>query len=328
MLGKIFSLLIYIPLGIVLLLLATFVFDVLHVYLHRFAASRNKTLRAIGALHTTHHQFLDTDLHIHDALIASNVWRHVLPEFITQVLVTLALSVVFPLPAIVIALLIEGAVLIFIMWGRPGIDVNHKNVEQLKAYRPLYFCVPEYHLLHHVYPTAYFSSWIKTLDHCLGTGTALQGRRVLLTETQTDFPRALTSELQHEGALIVTADNKDAEKSADVLVLCHKPLSPADYQTRVEQFYQLHQHRKIPVEVWALVTDTEFSDVPQSTYANYAKKLFIEGKVVYRHLVADGYLTKARLAKGIVRNIQRGFNYVPARFNLSMLKHYGQFVLK
>lgn len=333
MLVTIFSSLLYIPLGIVLLLLATIAFDVLHVCLHRFTVSSNKTLRALGALHTTHHQFLDTELRIQDGLVASNVWRHVLPEFVVQLLVTLGLSVIFPVPAVIVALFIETGIFVFIMWGTPGIDINHKNIGQLKAYRPLYFCVPEYHLLHHVYPVAYFSSWIKTLDHCLGTGTALQGRRVLLTETKTDFSLALAAELQRFGAVILSSDkkdsdNKDAGKSADILVLCHKPLPETDYQTKLEQFYQLHQSRKIPVEVWALVADTEFLDASQSAYAQFAKKLFSAEKVIYRHLVADGFPGDAGQVKKMVRNIRRGFNYVPVRFDIAMLKHYWQFVLK
>jgi hypothetical protein len=334
---KIFTFLINIPLGILLLLLATIGFDVLHVCLHQFAQSSNTILKKIGALHTTHHQFLDTDLRIHESLMASNVFRHVIPEFIVQVAVTLALMPVFPIEAVVVAFIIELAVFIFIMWGKPGFDVNHKYISQLKAYRPMYFCVPEYHLLHHVNPTAYFSSWIKTLDHLSGTGTALFGRRVVLAGAGTDFAETLAYELNRAGAHVNWLDVKTSPQSdsaaaafqhADILVLCHKPATGWDYRNIIEQFSQLHRHRRIPVEVWALVSNNEFADPVLSIYAQYAKQLFARGDIIYRHLIADGDNCDSQAAKSLLKRIRRGFNYVPARYTAALLKHYWQFVLK
>jgi len=322
MVVKIFTFLPNIPLGILLLLLATIVFDVLHILLHRLARSNSPFLQKLGALHTTHHCFLDTDLRIHEELMMSNVYSHVIPEFIVQVAVTLALIPVFPLQAVWVALAIEVAVFVFIMWDKPGFDVNHKAIDQLKAYRPMYFCVPEYHLLHHVYPSAHFSSWIKTLDHLLCTGMALQGRRVFLTG-ETVFARKFAQELENYGVVIV-----HAQQDADILLLCHKPESSNDYQGRVEHFYKLHSQRRIPVEVWALVADKEFADKNLSAYAQFAQTLFNAEKVIYRHLVADGYESDPGLVKNLLKGIRRGFNYVPARCDIAMLKHYGQFVLK
>jgi hypothetical protein len=329
MIVKIFMFLINIPLGILLLLLATLGFDVLHVCLHRLAQSSNSLLKKIGALHATHHQFLDTNLRIHENLVASNVFRHVIPEFIVQLLVTLAMIPIFPMMAVAVALAIELAVFVFIMWGKPGFDVNHKHIKQLKAYKPLYFCVPEYHLLHHAYPVAYFSSWIKTLDHLLCTGTALQGRRVLLTETESEFARAAINELQQAGAIINCLNTETSQKNqltdavlkqADILVLCHKPLTDSDYSDLAERFSRLQLHRRLPVEVWALADTNERS--------GFAKKLSGREDFIYRHLVAEGYSSDSAQAKKLLKGVRRGFNYVPVRYNLATLKHYWQFVAR
>ena len=39
-------------------------------------------------------------------------------------------------------------------------DVNHRAIASLRAYRPMAFCLPPYHALHHASPDAHFSSWI------------------------------------------------------------------------------------------------------------------------------------------------------------------------
>jgi len=186
-------------LGIVLLLLATLVFDVIHVALHRFAHSAKPLFARIGALHTVHHEFLDRDLRIHEERMLANVLHHVIPEFIVQLLVTASLAAFFPWVSVVIAFVLETAVVVFILWGKPGIDVNHKHVDQLKPYEPMYFCVPEYHLLHHVYPDAFFSSWIKTLDHVLGSGISLKRRRVLMTDNVQPVSAAFATQLHEAG---------------------------------------------------------------------------------------------------------------------------------
>ena len=159
--------LIALGLGIFLLLIASLTFDVVHVCLHQFSSSRWPLLRWIGGLHSVHHEFLDRNLRIHEDRITANVWCHVIPEYVVQVTVTACLGALLQLPllAIILGVTLETLVFLLIMKPTPGFDVNHRHVDRLKAYRPLYFCVPEYHLLHHVYPDAYFGSWIKREFH-------------------------------------------------------------------------------------------------------------------------------------------------------------------
>jgi hypothetical protein len=315
--------------GIGLLLLATLVFDVVHFSLHRCASSSHRMLRAAGALHDVHHRFLDTRLCIHRELIAANAWCHVVPEFLVQVTVTCLLGMFFSKEALMVALGIEILVFLLIIKPTPGFDINHHPIDQLKAYRPLYFCVPEYHLLHHVYPRAYFSSWIKTLDHLLGTGVCLQDRTVYITGRDTVFGKRLAEKMQEAGCRLMPADSKSADlHAADILVLCHHPESNDDYQRMVESYCQMHKAAKTPGEIWALSQQDEFSRPASAAYAAFARRLFSAEQVIYRHLVACHTHPDAHAADALLHKIRKGFNYVPERWSAAMLKHYGQFVLK
>jgi hypothetical protein len=314
-------------LGIVLLLCATIVFDVIHVLLHRFAHSRFPWLARVGALHTVHHEFLDRDLCIHEDKLWANVFHHVVPEFVVQLIVTVTLAPLFPTVSVVTALAIECGAFLFIMWGKPGIDVNHKHVEQLKAYQPLYFCVPEYHLLHHVYPDAHFSSWVKALDHFLGTGLSLRNRKVFMTGTSTPLARALRERLQDAGCIVNMFDANEvadpaccnaALQQAGILVLCHSA-SAENYFRWTTRFYELHKTDRFPVEVWALDSGDNFPE---------AKKWFSTGKVIYRVLLADDKYSPVKNAQRLLHNLRRGLNFVPASFSPALIKRYGQFVLK
>jgi hypothetical protein len=326
-LTSIVTYLLEIGLGIVLLLCATIVFDVIHVLLHRLAHSHSLWLARVGALHMVHHEFLDQDLCIHEDKLWANVFHHVVPEFVVQLIVTAALAPLFPMVSVVTALAIEGGAFLFIMWGNPGIDVNHKQVEQLKAYQPLYFCVPEYHLLHHVYPDAHFSSWIKALDHFLGTGLSLCGRKVLMTDTASALPNALRDVLQHADCIVNSLDVNEvtdlthceaALRETAILLLCHSA-SAENYSRWTKHFYELHQADRFPVEVWAL---------DQCDDLAVTRQWFSAGKVIYRLLLADDQKSSVKNAQRLLHNLRRGLNFVPASFSPVLMKRYGQFVLK
>jgi len=319
----------HVPAGIVLLLLATIVFDVVHFLLHQWENSSHPLLKAASALHGVHHQFLDRDLRIHREFIAANAWCHVIPEFLVQVLVTCLLGIFFSGTAVAVALSLELLVFLLIIKPTPGFDVNHHPVEKLAAYRPLYFCVPEYHLLHHVYPQAHFSSWIKTLDHLLGTGICLQGRQAVISGMDTPFGKQLAIRLQQAGCRLIPPTPNHADlQMADILVLCHDAASASGYRDMIETYCRIHADRRKPVEVWAVSHMDEFSTPETAAYARFARPLFSAQKVIYRHLVAGNKNPDARSADVLLRKVKKGFNYVPECWSLATLKHYGQFVLK
>jgi hypothetical protein len=322
-------------LGVLLLLLGTLAFDVLHVLLHRWLTSRWSLLRRLAGLHEVHHQFLDRDLHIHEDLIRANVFCHVIPEYLVQVGVTVGLGLLLqlPLPAIVVALALETLVFGLIMKPTPGFDVNHRPVDRLRAYRPQYFCLPEYHLLHHVYPDAYFGSWLKTLDHLLATGTAIEGRKVALTGGGSECGQALRRGLLSDSSIVEVDDSLLDNKGelarvlqdADILVLCHADDVGTSYRDIIELYHGQHQERRVPVEVWAVSGPDEFRH--NSPFATYAKALFRAGKVIYRHLVIPSDPSPADLS-ALQRRIRQGYNYVAARWDAATCRHCLHFLAK
>ncbi len=334
----------HIGLGLLLMLLATFVFDIIHVLLHILANSRWAWLKAIGDLHTVHHEFLDEDLRIHEDKIPANVRCHVIPEFITQIVVTTPFFLVFPPLSVVVALGIEVLTFVLIMRGTPGFDLNHRYVDKLVAYQPSVFCMPEYHLLHHVYPTAYFGSWIKALDYLLRSGTAFKKRKVVITGCEYPFAAHLSDLLEKQGSVVIRLTGNQPEQDKDmaalleeanILVLCHQQTHENSYANLARQFCDIHQDRSIPMEIWALAAQNEFSDNSQydqelgysAAFVPKARYLFTSDRAIYRHIVADGVYTPERKAKAVMRRIRRGFNYVPASINAQILWHFLRFIL-
>lgn len=312
--------------GFALLLLSTLVFDVLHLLLHRFALSTHPVLAALGNLHQVHHRFLDQRLRIHEEYVAANVWCHVIPEFLVQVLVTLAIGHFFPQAAVWVALALETLVFVLIMKPTPGFDINHHPVDKLQAYRPLYFCVPEYHLLHHVYPEAHFSSWIKTVDHLCGTGLSLKGRTVALTtaaDTPHSFERWMEQWLVAQGAdclfLSARSTSTASLQRAQILLLCHDPEAGKDYNKWIHTFSHLHRDDRIPVEVWALSSERGNTAAARHWYGSE--------QLVYRQLVLPPQPATADFHQ-LGRRLLKGYNYVPARWNGASLRYYGRLVLK
>ncbi|MEE8580964.1 MAG: hypothetical protein V3T33_05170 [Myxococcota bacterium] len=55
------------------------------------------------------------------------------------------------------AIALHTGIFLYILRCR-GLDLNPRPIRVLRAYRPSYFCLPEYHALHHVYPNAHLSS--------------------------------------------------------------------------------------------------------------------------------------------------------------------------
>lgn len=315
-------------LGIFLLLLGTLAFDALHILLHRWLSSRWSLLRRLGSLHGVHHAFLDRDLRIHEDLIRANVFCHVIPEYLVQVCVTVSLGSLLQLPslAIAIALTLETLVFGLIMKPTPGFDVNHRHVDRLRAYRPQYFCLPEYHLLHHVYPDAYFGSWLKTMDHLLASGIAIESRKVALTGGTSECGQALRRGMLAKSSILDIGDDRltstgkliQALQDVDILVLCHKDDSNESYRDIIELYYGLHRERRLPVEVWAVTTPDEFRS--NRPFATYARRLFRAGKVIYRHLVIPPDPRPGELVN-LQRRILRGYNYVAARWDLETCRH-------
>lgn len=350
--------------GLLIFLGSTVAFDVIHYLLHAAAKSSSPLLRRVGALHAVHHAFLDRSLVIHRELLGANITHHVIPEFLTQASFSLLLLSFLPSRPVFVALSVQSVVFLSILSTR-GMDINHRSIARLRAYRPTYFCVPRYHALHHVHPDAYFSSWIKLFDHLAGTGVSLAGRRVAITGGEAGFGAALRKRLEDLGVSRVTAlepgrdcDLADASRLApvlrdvDILVLAHglgrgdaSSAGCTSYVAAIETFARVAAKRRTPIEVWGLGSEWERwgrsdrrgsgSVRARRAFARHARRYYVDERVIYRHLVAgkmrsgagEGRLTPRRAAAMACFFIERGYNFVPVTLTGVALLYFPRFLL-
>ncbi len=323
------QILIAVPQVLALFLASTVAFDVVHYALHVAARSRHRVLRAVGGLHEVHHRFLDRELHLHPEMLRRNLLCHVIPEYLTQVSASLALLFVFPQGIVLATLGLQTAVFAGILACR-GIDVNHRPRTRIPAYRPLWFCLPEYHALHHAYPRAHYSSWIKLFDQVMGTGVDLVGRRVAILGGATPFGAALASALRREGVgelvaleeVCAGSEAEDAMDAAlarcDVLLLARTAEegaeAPGSRSALIDRFARVRRERLLPGEVWAEA---------EPGLGARARRDYGDPDFLYRHIVvtdppsADPSPAARRAARTALFWIRRGFHYVPTRLSLA-----------
>ncbi len=285
--------------GIPLVFLAsTIAFDVVHWGLHRAHGSRFALLDRAGALHATHHAFLDGELRVHEELIGANLRRHVIPEFLTQAAFAAALLgllwlwPILPWTVVGGAFAIQVVVFALIMRAR-GLDVNHRGHEKLDAFRDGFFCMPEYHALHHVHPQAHFSSWIKALDQMLGTGLSLEGRRIAFVGEGGAALAALRARLEAAGARSVDVRD-EAEGRAEILIVAGDPelASTADEATR---FVARAEGARLPSELWWVRAPGETRRLPE-----------LSRRIQLRRLEARPGTSADALAGRWLRGLRRG----------------------
>jgi len=312
---------------LVVFLASTVVFDIVHYLLHLFARSSNPLLRWAGGLHETHHRFLDRNLEIRREYQTANLYRHVIPEYSTQVAFCLCLLWLLPAVVVVSAMALQTLVFLLILREK-GMDINHRTIERLPAYRPMFFCLPPYHALHHVHPDAHFSSWIKAFDYALGTGAWLEGRRVAITGATTPVGAELARELEARWHCGVTALElpepgsavvQEALERAEILVLGHVSGAAADeawersYGELIESYYEVAGAGKLPIEVWAVEPVSAREERPGTDFASRARGYYEDPRVIYRHIVLprDSSRDPRTAASRALSRIRRGFNYVP-----------------
>lgn len=177
--------------GPVLWLAGAIFFDFVHWILHRLLGSRWPLLRALAWPHAVHHQWIDASLEVRWENQTRNVWCHVVPEYLTQLAFTAVLWLLLPTSFAVVVLALQTLVFVAILRAR-GLDLNHRPIEWLDAYRPGFTTPPAYHALHHVYPDAHFSAYTKAIDWLVGGGTQIADRRFALTGADTAFGRVST----------------------------------------------------------------------------------------------------------------------------------------
>lgn len=288
--------------GILLWIAGTVVFDTVHWLLHLMLGSRWALLRALGWPHGVHHRWLDSELRTNWELQGMNVFCHLIPEYLTQLAFSVSLLVLLPPAPIWTCIALQTLAFGYLL-AHKGLDRNHLPVEILDAYRPSFFCPPEYHALHHVHPDAYFSAYTKLVDQLLGSAAWLAERRYALVGADTEFGRALRAGLRTVGAADVCAIECPADAARadlDVLVLCD---AEVDRVAFVEAFARATRTRRLPPEVWAIHARAD-----DASARHYARSVRVSYRLLF---AADPGALGAEDARRALSLVRRGAHFVP-----------------
>ena len=308
---------------LLMILAASFTFDCIHWLLHRWMRQGPPVFRFFGSLHAVHHRFLDTGLVLHDELTVPNIVQHHIPELVTQLAVCSLFYVVLqPLP--VLATQIVLLIVFAVVMSMRGLDPNHTPLDVVPSPRSGVRVEAAYHLLHHVFPDRYMSSYVPLFDRLFGTGCQLAGRRYVVTGASGAFGQPLCEMLDAEGAAHVTKlrhgvdwtydDDSTQNRAldavfaqADVLVLTHgSKLAHAmdanctSFVALIERFKRATADRRLPVEVWAVGSEIEahpaFGNADLRVYleskrafAKHAWRYYRDPSITYRHIVPSAF---------------------------------------
>lgn len=239
------EILLAILLGPFLWLAGAIFFDGVHWVLHVMLRSRSRFFRTLAWPHQVHHEWIDRDLVTHWELRSANIWCHILLEYVTQLIFTGLLALLLPMPFVVVLAGLQTLVFLFILKDR-GLDVNHRPVARLDAHPAGWPTPPSYHLLHHVWPDAYYSAYTKAVDWIVGGGAQIAGLRFACIGSESALSESLCSALEQSGGRI--ASEPESLDEVDVLMLVDPNASLA---TEVEAFIDETRNRQLPPEVWA-----------------------------------------------------------------------------
>jgi hypothetical protein len=349
---------------VVIFIASTLLFDILHYLLHRWGKSRNPLLRTFARWHWVHHAFLDRRMRIHPNLVVSNIFFHVVPEYVTSMAGTLIFLLVFPWPPVAAVALLRTIMLVGTLKDE-GMDFNHMTMRRVSGQQNLWWVGPSYHAMHHIYPDNFFSSFANMFDLIFGTTCQLSGRRFAVTGASGALGSALVRRLEKLGAEVRTLKHgedyapgapdgaRETLEWADVLVLAHGAKSEdcdnANCRTFVELtdfFTWIGAERLTPPEVWAVGSEAELhGDLGMDSmkayarskraFARHARGYYSSPDLIYRHIVPCGFtsamgpgaLSADRVAAIALFLIRRGFRYVPVTVTTLAFWNYFRFLL-
>lgn len=295
----------------------TVVFDTVHWVLHLMLRSRWRVLRALAWPHAVHHAWLDRELRVCWENQRRNVFCHLVPEYLTQLAWSGVLLLVLPRGPVVLLAALQTGIFLYLL-SQKGLDINHRPIEILDAYRPSAICPPAYHALHHVYPNAYFSAYTKLVDWLVGGGAWLAERRYALVGAETELGRALGAALERAGAAGIAGPEAAARRDLDVLVLCDPD---EDTVSRVEAFVAATRGRQLPPEVWCV---HRRADDPAARH--YVRDVRVSYRAI---IVPEPEALDAPAARRVVRRalfwLRRGMHWIPTRMGPGTWKAYRRF---
>jgi hypothetical protein len=349
--------------AVVVFLVSTTIFDVLHYYLHRWRRSRFAVLRAAASLHWVHHRFLNLSLEIDPRYRWANIWAHVLPEYLTSMAGTVIFFLVFPWPPVVLIAAMRTVFLLMTL-KEEGMDYNHMASDRVSARQGLWWVNADYHAMHHLFPSQFFSSFANIFDLLFGTACQIGGRKFLITGASGAFGSAIAARIRARGGIVEVAKwgvdfgpgdygrMGDKLGRADVLVLAHGAKTGdcltsncTSYVALIEQFMAAGQARLLPPEVWALGSEAEFhGDLGQAELVDYAaskrafaaqaRRYYRNAAVIYRHIVPSAFTSAmgpGPMSAGVAAAIalfliRRAFRYVPVTLTTLAFWNYFRFV--
>jgi hypothetical protein len=237
--------------GPLLWLVGAMVFDVVHWILHVMLRSRFAALRVLARPHAVHHEWIDRDLVTNWELQSANIWCHIVPEYLTQLVFTGLVALTLPLPFSLVLFALQTMVFLGILRAK-GRDINHRPIPRIDAHPPGWLTPPAYHLLHHAWPDSHYSAYTKLVDRVVGGGAQLAGRRYAWMGPDSPFREAFRAGIQRAGGVADFEEHQLGEVDVLILGLPDAPLADA-----VESFIWKTRNRQLAPEVWALRASAE-----------------------------------------------------------------------
>lgn len=350
---------------LLIFLLSTALFDVLHYLLHRWQQSRIPLLRVFSSWHWVHHRFLNLEMQVDPSLRVKNLFFHVVPEFLTTIAGTLACALLFPLEA-VIAVIVLRCGLFVVTVRQEGVDIHHMSMDRISGQQSLFWVGPDYHAMHHIYPNSFFSSFFNVFDLLMGKSCQIRGRRFLVTGASGALGSALVRRIERQGGIVETARHgidfrpgqpgllRDKLERADVLVLAHGSKTEdcwnANFVTFteiIELFEEMGRTRLTPPEIWAVGSEAELHGdfglasmrdyaASKRAFAARARRYYASENLIYRHIVPSAFTSQ--MGRGPVPPgfaaamalflIKRNFRYVPVTVTTLAFWNYFRFILQ
>ena len=333
----------------VVFVVSTTLFDGLHYLLHRWRHSRFALLRTFSSWHQVHHDFLDKQMQVHPELKWTNIWAHLLPEYLTSILGTLVCLILFDVWPVLAICALHTVLFVIRIWTE-GLDTHHMSMDRVPGKRNGLFVTPAYHALHHVHPLAFYSSFLNVFDMIFGTAIELRGKRVTITGATGALGRELADRLERLGARVTRVGRDLAVDFADtdILVLAHGSRGPDAVNANVDTFIRLGDEmieagraRLVPPEIWGVGSEAEILGFDQyattkRAFADYAAAMWwTSPDVTYRHVVPAAFaskmgwgpMTAGFAAAWTLFLIRRGFMYVPVTWSGLALLNWFRFML-
>lgn len=345
--------------GIAIFVVSTFVFDVIHFLLHKMEQSQILWVSKMGRLHQIHHQFFDEKLKTHPELWQANLKYHLIPELVTQIIVT-SLFIIWANSYAVLAVVLFEILIFFYVLSKKGFDFNHTYNEKA-AKRPSmsWFILPNYHYQHHIDPTNFYGSWYRFFDFIFGYSSSINQKTFLITGSSGTFGREIKQIFLKKGIRFVeikygidfTQNSYDEFVSkiqgVDGLILCHGSKEDCQW-SMVESYKKLitlfleHVETDLP-EIWALGSEIEFHpavfkrDIPyekaKREYAKFAIELYQNKNILYRHIVSAAFKSSFNPAPFGAKAFawlavffaKRGFRYIPLTYTGIAYLNYFKF---